>query len=243
MLHDPHHRARAYPYELRTCSFVMEDGEAREVPRPAPFPVTEGRRPVLAVGSNMSPQQLARKFPPPDGGSIPVSRVRLRGFDTVYSTHFTSYGSIPATLHPSPGTTVTLFVTWLDPAQEERMHETEIASENYCFARLEGIDMACEHHGLMDHVYFYLSSRGALPGPDGETPVPLAGVPAEGRTWTAMHQEEVQDYARSRLAPHMDLHAFIEQNIGDPAARRERTARLHAEARPFRWPHVTRIEV
>ena len=84
----------------------------------------------------MSPQQLGRKFP---RDVIPVTRVHLHDFDTVFSTHFTSYGAIPDTLFHSPGTVVTLFINWLNPEQEAHMHTTEVASENYRFCRLDSL--------------------------------------------------------------------------------------------------------
>lgn len=52
--------------------------------------------PVLAVGSNAAPVQLARKFPPstfPDGVVIPVLRCVLPDFDVVYAPLISSYGS------------------------------------------------------------------------------------------------------------------------------------------------------
>ena len=52
--------------------------------------------PVLAIGSNAAPQQLARKFPAerfPGGVLIPVVRAVLQGFDVVYAPLLASYGS------------------------------------------------------------------------------------------------------------------------------------------------------
>ena len=52
--------------------------------------------PVLAVGSNAAPAQLARKFPAelfPNGVVIPVLRCVLPDFDVVYAPLISSYGS------------------------------------------------------------------------------------------------------------------------------------------------------
>lgn len=52
--------------------------------------------PVLAVGSNAAPAQLARKFPSkrfPDGVVIPILRCVLPDFDVVYAPLISSYGS------------------------------------------------------------------------------------------------------------------------------------------------------
>jgi len=94
--------------------------------------------PILAVGSNAGVSQLARKFPPelfPQGVVVPVVRSLLAGFDVAYAPLVTSYGSAPATLHPSPGTRVELYVTHLAPALGRRMHETEGA---YNLQRITG---------------------------------------------------------------------------------------------------------
>lgn len=56
--------------------------------------------PVLAVGSNAAPAQLARKFPAelfPDGVVIPVLRCVLPDFDVVYAPLISSYGSYTGT--------------------------------------------------------------------------------------------------------------------------------------------------
>lgn len=53
--------------------------------------------PVLAIGSNGSPQQLARKFPAsrfPDGVLIPVVRAVLEDFDVVYAPLLAAYGAV-----------------------------------------------------------------------------------------------------------------------------------------------------
>jgi len=241
MLNDPHYRARGYPYHIPGRSYVMRNGEHEVVAHDGPLDGLDMRRPVLAVGSNMSPQKLARKFPAPHGGMIPVTRIRLMGFDTVYSTHFTSYGAIPATLFPSPGTEVTLFITWLDEAQERHMHATEIASENYHFCRLNDIRARVENGPDLDHVFFYQSSRGALPV-DG-APVPLAAVEASNRRWPSRSQDEIQEHARSALAPHMELASFVDDNIANAEARRQRTNALHARALPFFGSNIMEVGI
>jgi len=245
LLNDPRYRAAGYPYVIPETSYVMENGSHRLLETGDPIADFAGRKPVLAVGSNMSPLQLARKFPGAEGGVIPVTRVHLRDFDSVYSTHFTSYGAIPATLHPSPGTTVTLFITWLNAEQEERMHETEVPSENYSFCRLDNVEMEIEGGppgiGGLDYVYFYLSSRGAA-AIDGE-PVPLAEIPARDRRWRARGQAEIQEHARGMMAPEVVLDDFIGQNIADAETRRQRTDALHRTALPFERDGVVRIEI
>lgn len=236
MLHDPHYRARGYPYTIPERSYVITNGDHTVVDHDDHLDDLENRCPVLAVGSNMSPIQLARKFPGPRDGTIPVTKIRLLHFDSVYSTHFTSYGSIPATLFPSPGTEVSLFVTWLDEAQERHMHSTEIASENYHFCRLGDVQAKVENGPDLDHLYFYQSSRGALPV-NGD-PAPLSAVEAKNRRWKALSQDEIQEQARQDLAAHLDFAAFIEDNIENVENRRQRTDALHAKAMPFTYGKI-----
>src|SRR5690606_28940504 len=107
--------ARGYPFEIPDHCLLFEDGVCRSLDDPAPH--LADRTAVLAVGSNQSPAQLARKFAHLKGTVIPVTRAWLDGFDVAYATHVTRYGSIPGNLHPCPGARVRLSVTWLDDAQ------------------------------------------------------------------------------------------------------------------------------
>ena len=52
--------------------------------------------PVLGIGSNGSPEQLRRKFPPMDYSDviIPTVRCALKDFDVVYAPLISSYGSV-----------------------------------------------------------------------------------------------------------------------------------------------------
>ena len=57
-------RARDYPYWAPSQSYVWDpDDDPRDL-QPFDPELTEGRWPVLAVGSNRSPEQLARKKTP-----------------------------------------------------------------------------------------------------------------------------------------------------------------------------------
>ncbi|MFQ5765155.1 MAG: hypothetical protein ACE5GT_09510, partial [Rhodospirillales bacterium] len=141
---DTFHRAISYPFGIPARSYIVDGGLHVELGFSAPMPNLSGRRPVLAVGSNQSPEQLIRKFKDSGLGPIPVIRARLADFDIVYSSHVAAYGSIPAMLRHSPGTRVTLFVNWLTPAQETLMHATETATANYDFGKLDGIELSLE---------------------------------------------------------------------------------------------------
>jgi hypothetical protein len=203
---------------------VLDDEAVRPLDPRVGLPDVRGRHPVLASGSNQSPEQLTRKFGGHGLGAVYVLEAWVDGLDAVYSAHFTAYGSLPATVVAAPGVRARFFVTWLTDAQLDRMHETEALGENYEYARIDDVHIV--HHGesVSTHIYAYLSRPGALTV-DGD-PVALAAVRAEGRRTPAMHQREVQEVARRRLAPEVALEHFIRDNIGCAKTRRARTAAL-----------------
>jgi len=231
-------RALGYPYPLTHQSFVYRSATPDAVQligAADPFPDVAGRTPVLAVGSNQSPQQLARKFRGSEWGDIPTARVHLQDFDTVYSAHVTGYGSIAATLHPSPGTRVALYVNWLSPAQLEAMHATELTSENYTFGRLDGVQLTVEAGPELASVHFYQGRRGAFV-PDGDI-IPLAEVPASGRRFSAKTQLEILTRVRDHLAGELALEAFIQRAIEQPEERQAFISRLAVTSQMFASDH------
>ena len=238
---DTLHRALSYPFEIPTNSYIVHGGEHKELTPCAPMPDVSGRRPVLAVGSNQSPEQLIRKFNESDLGPIPVIRARLKDFDIVYSPHVASYGSIPATLRHSPGTRVTLFVNWLTPAQIARMHETELPTGNYHFGKLDAIELQLDFGPAMTSAFVYSSRRGSLTR--NGFPVALAAVRAENRIWPSLSQEEIQNHARNITAAGQPLETFIKAAIEDVSVRQERTRILMSDGLPFNYPGFTSIEI
>lgn len=212
--------AKGYPYRIPDDSFLYVDGDALPLDRLD----TAGRTAVIAYGSNRSPEQLGRKFRGwPPGTAIPVVRGRLAGFDVVYSSHFTRYGSMPAMLHPAPGVAVDVSIVWLTEPQLVRMHETE-GTENYAYARLDDVRLDLGAYGRLDRVHCYRGLRSPF-APDGAA-VPLAAVTADGRRADALHQAEMLARARDLLAPGMELDPFILEIVADPDRRAERTAAL-----------------
>ena len=234
-------RAKAYPFNIPARSYIVDGDGHEELADGDPLPDVSGRRPVLAVGSNQSPEQLVRKFSDSGLGPIPVIRARLKDFDIVYSPHVASYGSIPATLGHSPGTTVSLFVNWLTPDQETRMHETEVSTGNYHFGKLNGIELDLDPGPALTSAFVYTSRRGALLR-EG-LPVALSAIEAENRQWPAMHQEEIQSHARDRMAPDQPLDAFILAAVENPTVRKERIEVMMAESATFDYSGFTPIEV
>jgi hypothetical protein len=212
--------ARAYPFDPPRESYLFVDGEARPLDRLE----TEGRTPVLAIGSNRAPGQLARKyagFPP--GNAIPVVAARLFDFDVVYSSHFARYGSVPARLWPRPGVTAEVGVMWLTEPQLAHLHGTEGAA-NYAFGRLSGIRLEVEGTAPLTAIRGYLGKRPPVLR-HGE-PVALAEISAEGRTGPALAQPEALELARSLLAPLAETDAFVLEILADADLRALRSELL-----------------
>lgn len=225
--------AKAYPFSIPDHSFVYDRGSVRRTESPA-FD-RSGRVPVLAAGSNQSPDQLHRKFGHlPDVGKIPAQRGRLHDFDVVYAAHLSSYGSVPATFQSSPGTAVTVFVLWLDGRQLARMHETE---GNYTYDRMPGVRVETDDGDILEEAYAYSSKVGCLNVDSGC--VGLAEIAASGRRFATRSQPEIQAHLRDRLHFGAQLDVFIHAHLEDDALRRERSTALGADALPLSFPRVT----
>lgn len=230
-------RALGYPYALPGASYIVDGNTVLPMHKADAPPLRKGRVPVLAVGSNQSPEQITRKFSGPDWLPIPCERCWIEDFDTVFSAHITAYGSIAAALHPCPGTRVSLYINWLDESHLPRMHETELGNENYVYAELNGISL-CTEFGLdISRVFFYRGNAGAF-APNGQ-PIPLAEVPAENRRWKAMHQHNVQSHVNLETSPEQAFEDFVLSSVNDVTLRRERTRTMRGQAIAFDHPGLS----
>ncbi len=234
-------RAAGYPYNITADSFTFVDGGA------APFDaaLTKGRHPVIGYGSNQSPQRLRQKYGTTHA-PIPVQRGRLADHDVVYSAHFSSYGSLPAALRHVDGTVVSVAVNWLDDEQLAAMHPTEW--DNYHYVRLTGISLRLNEGEVLREAYAYLSFRGHV-AHEGE-PIALAEVAAANRRHTALSQIEALTLMRDRLAPGVELAAFVRDHIADANLRAARVRQLmnqavtgqHAEHEIVRYEQSVSLE-
>jgi hypothetical protein len=176
--------ALRYPYPVPTDDFVLRAGVAEGFDSSV---VLTDRTPVLAVGSNRAPEQLRRKFG--DYALVPVTIARLADHDVVYSAHMASYGSIPATLAPSPGSLVTVSLTWLTPAQLHHMHKTEAVGVNYDYAVAKALPIESITGRPSVPIGCYLSRRGAAAF-DG-APLALTDIHATNRRFRSLNQSEI----------------------------------------------------
>lgn len=223
-------RARGYPYAIPRQSFVYRDSGVSEFDAS----LCSGRTPVLAIGSNQSPERLAQKFGNEASHVIPVQRAKLKDFDVVYSAHISTYGAVPAMLQVSAGSDVELAVTWLSDAQLEIMNHSEVRAANYAFALLERIELGFEGGGTVSSAYAYVSSRGHLRH-DGDA-VALSAIACSGRRYPDMSTAQALELVRARAAPELDPDAFVLKLIADETYRRAVTLLLAADSVPFEHP-------
>jgi len=242
------HRASSYPYARPNRSFLYESGEAQDVDAPELLRLAdkESLVPVLALGSNASPEQLGRKFANFSRVRIPVVYCTLRDFDVGYAPLITSYGSVPATLIPSAGTAVSAAVTYLSTELLEAMHATEGAYE---LRELRQIDLLLDGGRQQSTIWAYVHQLGSLNIPYHELelsksfqkvgPAALAEISAEGRRFPSFDQVQMQVLVRQILQEQglanasSSIEEFMLQNVTDDSVRCRRAAVLASLAEPF----------
>jgi hypothetical protein len=201
-----------YPWARPTGSFILEDGEGRllgDLDQRERSRVLESftgpgsdRTPMLAIGSNASPEGLWRKFAhftePPDRTLLAVTG-RLEDFDVGASAELALYGAMPATIFPSPGTVVEVTLIWLTPAQLTQLAWAEVP---YWLGRLnarfeaENVVAGLGFPGTSESLVFV--NRFGTFAPEGQ-PIALAAIGAEGRRVQAMAQVELLERLASTV--------------------------------------------
>ena len=214
-------RALGYPCPAPTDDFVLRAGVAERFDSSVSL---IHRTPVLAVGSNRAPEQLRRKFG--DHTVVPVTVTRLADHDVVYSAHMASYGSIPATLAPSPGSVVTVSLTWLTPAQLHHMHKTEAVGVNYDYAVAEALPIEPVAGRPSVPIGCYLGRHGAVTF-DG-APLALTEIHATNRRFRSLSQSEMLARVHASVAGPKALADWLNGLIEDRGARQGLTETLAA---------------
>lgn len=224
--------ALGYPFAQLRHSYVIRNSEIFDLPHDF-WPA--GRLPVIACGSNASPQQLIRKFRGIETDPIYVTQARLSDFVCCYSAHITSYGSIPATLAPVSGNETDCHITWLTEAQLDHMHVTEAIGQNYRFSHLDKIELRCLERGILNDAYAYISLHGNILLNDA--PIIVSNIDKISSTGPSqLTQFHIQLKISEQLAPKNTVEEFILANISDGDVRRDRTKKLRQNAQGFSYP-------
>jgi hypothetical protein len=201
-------RALAYPYDPPQGSFVQIGDRTLPVP-PEEIDI-DGRRALLAYGSNASPEALTRKLAHLEPRPIAALRVALSGWDVVYSAHVTRYGSVPAAVVASPGTVASVHLVFPDDEQLEAIAATE--GQNYRLEQLADFSAEYETGGEGPvEIDAFVSVHG--PALIGGSPVALAAIPARGRVFPELTTPEMIDRVRAALTPDLTVEEFIRHHV------------------------------
>lgn len=211
-------RAMRYPYAVPARAFAQLRHDTLS-PDDVDIDLAE-RAPLLAYGSNGSPEVLGRKLAL-SADPVLVEPAWLHDFDVVYSAHISPYGAVPATLQRSPGTAVRVAVLHLTPEQLTLLSATE---PNYEPSTLEDVHCELADGTVRSELSAYLSRHGCLLVDGSE--VALIAVPARDRRFAEMSEPQVLEHVRATLAPEESMDSFVLANVVDPALAQERSARL-----------------
>lgn len=212
--------AEAYPFPRPASCFLFRDGGIH----PLPASWRDGdRAPVVAIGANAAPRRLAQKFIGPDE-AIPVTRARLHDHAVVFSAHYSGYGALPATVWPAEGAVTEVFVTWLDPRQLERMHQSEGVGLRYRVIALDGVELRTAGHEGIERAEAYVSEPGALALEGG--PIRLAELRAVGCPFEACSQPTMLKRVWRLLAPDQPYTVFMAGVVGSATFREALCERL-----------------
>jgi hypothetical protein len=241
-------RALAYPWARPLGSYLLADGKPE--PLEAMDPVRRvgvlsrfaspggGRLPVLSIGSNAAPTVAERKFAhfeDEEDRAVLALSGQLHDFDVGVAPQPALYGSLPATLFPSPGTAVRAALLWVTPAQFTQLAWSEIS---YRLGRLRArFEVDGDGPGY-DEVLVFVSRFGTF-CPAGE-PVALAAIPARNRVAPELSQERLLDAAAElALGPTAEAATLVRAIVERPAGLiPELVTSVHKAALPFdseRW--------
>ncbi|HZL30157.1 MAG TPA: hypothetical protein VFC54_03735 [Pseudolabrys sp.] len=242
-------RALDYPYRIPATSFSFSpaDGATRKI---ASFQIAQARIvsqaqgvttydidavadgvplhlqnvcPVIASGSNASPDQLMRKFNGRTKAPIHSMLCEFNNLIPVFSSHFAAYGAISACLWRQGGARGHLFVNLLGEAELARMHETESLGVEFNFVQLEfaqarqvgrlnGAPLALDFH-------YYDSIHGPLLDAQAR-PIVVSSFAVTQHGLETANEEEVLTAALRELFPGKPRDEAIAEIVHSPETRR-----------------------
>ncbi|MEO0391893.1 MAG: hypothetical protein AAF213_01460 [Pseudomonadota bacterium] len=228
-------RALTYPYDCQYRPQIMTGGGflkpvIADWPDQAMWPsIVAGRRATLAIGSNRSARQLARKFVGwPDPLAIPIWPVLVHDLDVHFAASIGHYGAIPATPYPWPGVRCAMMLVWLTEREFARMDETEglgVAYDKFWLPTRVDQALPSALRASLSTVAIYRHRAGTIARPSQRS-IGMAELPVRGGPGLRLDQRAMQRWLRDRLAPGLSLNGFITSNIIDPAQRHARIKQL-----------------
>ncbi len=224
-------RARDYPYWAPKSSYTWDSSAEPNNVRPFDPNLVLNCWPVLAVGSNRSPEQLSRKFEGINVGPIAVQYGRITDFDVVYAAHISAYGAVPAMLQREQGVQAKIAVTWLSDEQLKIMHRTE---GNYHFGEIEHVQLVLEHGESIESAYFYVGKHGSLNM--NNQAIGVKDIAALNRPYVSANSAEILETLRERLGASEDPDNFILRLVNDDHYRGAIISILASKAQPFDYP-------
>ena len=249
------HRALKYPYTIPNTGFAYLSGKAypmvvekdnqllvngKEITSwltTKETKVPERWIPIIAYGSNQSIAQLASKFPK----NVPILGlpVEIQDFDVVRSAHFTTYGTIPATIIPSFGCSCKVFLTLMPQKQLTKMHRSELEGENYQFVEFPKNRLISPY--TCQQVWVYTSMHGTL-NLDG-TPIAFKEIKANNRILPQITQPDLMQQIHKKLFPNLAFEQWIADIIKDKALRNGMSKALQSLTEPCRAPNFIKKRI
>lgn len=135
-------------------------------------PKVNERVPVLAIGSNATPEDIRRRFSMAGVSSVlPMSEAKVEGLAVGFAADVARGGYLPATPIVGAGLTSTLFVLWLDPRQLVTLDAAEATHQRVLLPAStpdgEGVQVVLGSGEVLGACYAYVSCQGCLAGDDG----------------------------------------------------------------------------
>ena len=212
---------RDYPWAVPARTGVV--GPAGLVPRL--LPSLAGRTPVLAIGSNASPEVLVGKLGGVMHSGLPVAPALVDGLLVGHSAHVSTRGYLAAAPAPRAGVVAAITLTWCDADQVDQLDASE---PNYRRLPLPG--SMCRRlgdAGTVPGVQLYVSAHGLL-ADDGEV-LPLRPQ-AQVLAWLA--------HRLPGLGGDLD-----HEHLRDPGVReRVRAGLIASDLRADPWPVATKVD-
>ena len=185
--------------------------------------VTGGRHPVLAVGSNAAPGQVAHKLSrmglPLD---VPMVPVQVQGVGIGCSGHISPAGYVAATPYAAQGLESRMVVAWLTPEQLAAVDDTEFPDYRRALLTSADFRMTLPSGEELSAAYIYYSDHGLLLDPAG---APRAG----GGDQAALLASLLADSAALRALLGPDPSDWVERARADTTVREAGTRQFTAE--------------